>query len=582
MLNLRPWRGLAITLAIVLLLNAAVLYAVLGEPAVDPGSLRMSQGPEIATLDPGRMKALADGRIASSLFEGLTVTDPATLAARPGVAQRWDVSADGLEYTFHLRPDARWSDGSAVTAEDFIYSWRRVLTARTAAPYKYMLYPIKGAEAYAKASEAGDEVLPELGMKAQGDNCLQVTLERTTPYFLSLTSFSTYLPVKREVVEKGGEAAGDEQLGWTAPDKIVSNGAYVLSEWVYSDRMVLRKNRHYWNADAIRINEVRVLPMTSDAAYVAYEKGQLDMVTDVPALAAEALARRQAAGRRPDVYLVPNFGTYYYKINCRQKPLNDVRVRRALLLAIDKRAIIEKVGRLNQREAGSFVPPGVAGYEGAEAVERNVEEARRLLSEAGYPGGKGFPRLTLLYNTHEGHRNAAELAMQSWKQELGIEVALENMEWKVFLEEVQKGGYHIARSGWYGDYIDPNSFLDLFVTDGGNNDTGWSNERYDELIRKAAETVEKAERAAMLREAEQILNDQGPIIPVYYYNSMILVRPHVKGFSPNLRNEILFGDLWIDAAGGKGKAAEQGEAAPAGGSGEAMGGGQEGRGQGGP
>lgn len=561
MTSFRPWFGLISILGGLLALNFAVLWSVLGDgSSAAPGEshLRFSQGPEIATLDPARIKALGDGRIAAALFEGLTVTDPATLSPRPGAAGSWDISDDGLTYTFHLRPEACWSDGDPLTAHDFIYSWKRVLDARTAAEYKGMLYPIKGAESYAKASEAGEagetgvtapDRLPQLGLEALDDKTLRVTLERPTAYFLSLAAFSTYLPVKREVVERA--EAGEGGAGsWIVAGRLIGNGAYLLKEWTYKSRIRLVRNPRYWNAGNVRIETVDVLQMTTDLALVGYEKGELDLVMALPALASEALVRQMRAGRRSDVHLADNLATYFYRLNCRRGPLKDPRVRRALSLALDKRAIIEKVGRLNQTEATTFVPPNLPGYEAPRGVHRNIDEARRLLAEAGYPQGRGLPKLLLLYNTDEGHRNIAELAMQSWKKELGVEIELANLEWKVFLEEVQKGQYDIARAGWYGDYVDPNTFLDIFMTDGGNNDTGWSNERYDALIRQAADAVDPAARNKLLRRAEALLLEESPIIPIYHYVNVSLVRPTVKGFKTNLRNEILFSDLWLDESGG--------------------------------
>ena len=279
---------------------------------------------------------------------------------------------------------------------------------------------------------------------------LRVTLERPTAYFLSLAAFSTYLPVKREVIERQEAEAGDAQ-SWIVAGKLIGNGPYVLREWSYKSHMRLVKNERYWNAANVRIETIDVLPMTTDLALVGYEKGELDLVTALPPLAAEVLVRQHGQGKRPDVYVAGNLATYFYRLNCSRAPLNDVRVRRALALAIDKQAIIEKVGRLKQPEAVTYVPPNLPGYERPEGVRRDVEEARRLLAEAGYPQGRGFPKLMLLYNTDEGHRNAAELAAQTWKTELGIQIELNNVEWKVFLQEVQNLRYDIARAGWYGD-----------------------------------------------------------------------------------------------------------------------------------
>jgi len=549
----RRWRGLLWGLLGVCVLDLVVLAFVLGQAMEQGGAdLRFSQGAEIATLDPAKMTALIDGRVASALFEGLTVVEPKTQRARPGVARSWDVSPDGLVYTFHLRDDARWSDGSRVTAEDFLYSWRRVLDVRTAAQYNYMLFPIRGAEAFAKATAASpsgtSSPLPDLGIEVVSPTELRVTLNQPTHYFVELVAFSTYLPVKRSCVEtvRDGKTVDDKQ--WVFPGRIVSNGAYVLKAWVYKSRMRLAKNPHYWNRDAVRLKTIDIFPIEElNTCLVGYERGELDFITALPTLGAEELLRRQKAGKRSDFAVAPNLGTYYYRFNCTHKPLDDPRVRKAFALSLDKQEIVTKAGRIGQPVTGVLVPPGVPGYTGTKGLGRDPEEARRLLAEAGFPGGKGFPKLALLYNTSEGHKKIAELAQVSWRRELGITVELTNVEWKVFLDRCNKLDYDIARAGWYGDYVDPNTFLDMFVTGGGNNNTGWSNAEYDRLIAEAAHTLDAAERMRVFRRAEVILTEhEVPILPIYNYVGAMLVKPHVKGWHPNLRNDILFQDLWLD------------------------------------
>ncbi len=567
-MQLRRWRGLILGLALVGAADVAVLGVLLWRSGEGAADLHFCQGDDVTMLDPAKITALSDGRVAAALWEGLTVIDPATQRPRPGVARSWEVSADGLDYTFHLREEARWSDGSAVTAEDFLYSWRRVLDVHTEAQYNYMLFPIRGARRYVEAqghaaehmaasghATQEEEVVAAragLGIEAVSARELRVHLESPTAYFLSLTGFQTYLPVKKSCVEPQGN--GVEEPRWVFPERLVSNGPYVLKSWVYKSRMRLEKNRYYWNREAVRLGSVEIDPIEAmNTALVGYERGSLDFVTTIPTLAAEKLWRESRAGRRGDFSVGPILGTYFYRMNCTRAPLSDVRVRKALALAVDKQEIVDKAGRCGQPVADVLVPPGIPGYAGPQGLAHDPAAARRLLAEAGFPGGKGFPHLTILYNTNEGHKAIAELVQQAWKRELGIEVQLGNVEWKSLLERVQRLDYDIARQSWYGDYVDPNTFLDMFVTGGGNNQTGWSNAEYDRLIAGAAQEADAGKRMAKLRQAETILVEQGlPIMPFYHYVGPALVRGTVHGYMPNLLNEILFQDLWTDTTVGAG------------------------------
>jgi len=542
---------LSLALAAAAVVGATLLAYRSGGPPVD---LVWTAGGEVTTLDPGTMTALNDGRVAAALFEGLTVLDPATLEPRPGVAERWQVSDDGLTYTFFLRPDARWSDGEPVTAEDFAYSWRRVLTPETAAEYAYMLYPIRGARAYYQAALRDKEVADPnrkeadwatVGVRVEGPHRLVVELERPCAYFLDLVAFHTYLPVRRDVVEAHGEE-------WTFPGNIVSNGPYQLVSWEFRSRMRWEKNPHYWNADAVALERIEACAFEHpNTALLAYETGAVDLTTVVPNLAIMPLLEAQRSGRREDVLYGPQLATYFYRFNCRVKPLTDPRVRRALVLAINRREIIDRAARGGQQPAHAFVPPGMKGYEPAEGIPEDIEEARRLLAEAGYPGGRGLGELAILVNKGFDHVPLAEVIQQRWRTHLGIDVRIEKVEWKVFLDMVHRLDYQIARGGWYGDYVDPNTFLDMFVTGGGNNETGWSNTPYDGLIAAAARETDPSRRMDILRRAERLLLAEVPIMPIYYYTTALLVRPGMEGVEPNLLNRIDFSRLrWRKAGDG--------------------------------
>jgi oligopeptide transport system substrate-binding protein len=541
---------LAVAVAVTL---AAVLMASRWQgPRAD---LVWTAGPEIASLDPARMTAIQDGRVAAALFEGLTVLDSHTLKVRPGVARTWTVSADGLTYTFDLRDDARWSDGRPVTSEDFVYSWRRALDPALAAEYAYMLYPIRGAKAYyesvqklpAKApadrTAVADKAWSQVGVRAEGPLRLIVELEQPCAYFLDLTAFSTYLPVRRDCIEAHGDL-------WTRPPHLISNGAYRLAEWQFRSRMVWEKNPHYWDAAHVALGRIELRVFEDvNSTLLAYETHAVDLTTTVPPMAMEPLLEALRAGTRPDVQYATNLATYFYRLNCRKGPLADARVRRALSMAIDRRAIIERAARGGQAPALTLVPPGLPGYASPSGAAENVEEAKRLLAEAGYPGGAGFGEVSILVNKGLGHVPIAEMVQQQWRDRLGLEVRIEQVEWKVCLDMMHRGEYQMARASWYGDYVDPNTFLDMFVTDGGNNQTCWSNREYDDLVARAAREMDPAERMRLLARAEAILVAEAPIIPIYYYTTVVLVRPGLEGVEPNPLNRIDFGIMrW---AGGR-------------------------------
>jgi oligopeptide transport system substrate-binding protein len=528
-------RRLLIPLALAVAVSvAAVLlaYRTQGPPA----DLVWTAGVEVATLDPAKMTALQDGRVAAALFEGLTVLDARTLKPRPGVAERWEVSPDGLTYTFHLRADARWSDGRPVTAEDFEWSWRRVLDPATAAEYAYMLYPIRGAKAYYEESQKLGRPADwsKVAVRVEGPRRMVITLQQPTAYFLDLTAFSTYLPVRRDAVARHGER-------WTFPPNIISNGAYRLAEWQFRNRMRWEKNPHYWDAGAVALRRIELRAIESpNTALMAYETGAVDLTTVVPGLATEPLLEDQKAGVRSDVVYAVNLGTYFYRFNCAKKPTSEPRVRRALALAIDRRAIIERAARGDQQPAFVLVPPGMPGYVSPQGLTEDVEEARRLLAEAGYDGGDGLAELSILVNKGGDHVRIAEMVQQQWRDRLGIRVRIDQVEWKVFLDMVTHLDYQTARGGWYGDYVDPNTFLDMFVTGGGNNQTGWSSAEYDSLIAQAAREIDAKARLKTFARAESILVREAPVMPIYVYTTTMLVRPGLEGVEPNLMNRIDF------------------------------------------
>jgi oligopeptide transport system substrate-binding protein len=489
-----------------------------------------NNGAEPETLDPHLKTGVPEGRIGLAIFEGLVNSHPETLGPVPGVAESWDISEDGLTYTFHLRADAKWSDGSALTAQDFYDSWRRGILPATASQYAYMFYPIAGAEDFNKGVT---DDFSTVGLKVVDEHTFEVKLREPCPYFLDLVAFDTLFPVPMAVVD-------EHQDKWTRPENIVSNGPFMMTEWAANQRIVMVKSEHYWDRDNVLLEQVIALPIVDqETAYKTYLQGDCHWLTDVP------LPKIDECMRRPDYYVMPYLGSYFYRFNTREAPFDDVRVRKALSLSLDRRVITNEILRAGQIPATWFTPK-MHGYEPPAGLAENREEARRLLADAGFPGGEGFPEVALLFNTQESHRQVAEVLVQQWEENLGIVVQLRNTEWKVYLDNVTEGNYQIARAGWIGDYNDPNTFLDMWVTDGGNNNTGWSNERYDELIRMAASESDAAKRMEIFREAETLLIEEHlPILPVYIYVNKGLLSPEVAGWYENVRDKHPFNQIYM-------------------------------------
>lgn len=483
-------------------------------------------GAEPETLDPAIITGQPESRIVGALFEGLCAFDKHG-RPQPGVAQRWEVSPDGRSYTFYLRPDARWSDGARVTAHDFVRSWERTLRPETASQYAYMLDPIRHARAYAEGRISD---FSKVGVRALDDATLEVHLEAPTPYFLDLCAFPTLFPVRTDLIERYGD-------DWIKPGRIIGNGAFVLEEWRINDRIRLRKNPHYWNRDAVRLETVDILPIAKDSvAFNFYASGLADLVID-KGLAPIALM--DELRKRPDFHAAPFLGTYFLRFNCARPPFHDARVRKAFVMAIDKRRIVEKITRAGEEPAGGFVPPGLAGYPPGEGLPYDPEAARRLLAEAGYPGGRGFPHVIYLFNESQQNESIAVELRAMWQKELGVAPLLARQEWKVYLNSLSSLDYDIARSSWVGDYPDPNTFLDMFVTGGGNNRTGWSHPDYDAAIAAAARETDPAARLAILRQAENLLvQHEAVIAPIYYYVGIQLYDPaKLGGIAANVLDE---------------------------------------------
>jgi len=494
-----------------------------------PQHLVFNNGAEPETLDPVIMTGVPEGRLAEMLFEGLVTLDPKTLAPRPGVAERWEVSPDGRRYTFHLRADACWSHGRPVTARDFRDAWLRVLAPATGAEYAYQLYYVVGAEDYNRKTTA-DAV--GVGLRAPDERTFEVTLRAPCAYFLELCAFHTLLPVPMEIV-------AEHQERWTRPETIAGNGPFVLQAWKPRAEIVLAKNPRYWDRAFVKLERVTALPLDNlDTAYKMFLEGGLHWMTGVP------LPKLEEIKRHPDYYVSPYLGTYYYLFNVTQPPFNDVRVRQAFCMALDRAVITEHVTRGGQRPATAFCP-AMGAYEPPAGLAYDRDRARRLLTEAGYDA-QSFPKIELLFNTSESHHQVAEAIAKQWETNLGLTVPLRNTEWKVYLALTKDRNFQVARAGWIGDYADPNTFLDLWVTGGGNNRTGWSNPEYDALIRAAQGELDPAKRLAHFRKAETILVEQVPIMPIYTYVNQGMLRESVLGWYENIRDWHPLKYIWLE------------------------------------
>lgn len=499
--------------------------------------LHKGNGTEPEDLDPHIVVGSPEHHILSALFEGLVNLDPVDLHPVPGVAKSWDISPDGRTYTFHLRDDAKWSNGDPVTADDFLFSYQRVLSRNLGSPYADRFYSLSGAEDYHKGVT---DDFSRVGIKAIDKHTLQLTLNTPLPYFLSLITFMTWYPVHKETLLKHGKA-DQRGTGWTRAGNLISNGPFKLKRWDISQELVVDKNPHYWDAENIQLNEIHFHPIeNSNTEERAFKTGGLHLTETIP------LPKVASYKDTPYLFKAPFFSTYGYAFNVKKPPFDDVRVRQALSLGLDRSSIVENITKRGEDPAFSFVPSGSAGYISTAKLEENIPQAQKLLAEAGYPNGKGFPPVTLLYNTSDAHRSVAEALQHMWAKNLNIHVELVNQEWKVFLKERGSGPYNLYRLGWVGDYLDPNAFLEIFTSKSANNMSGWSNAEYDNYIAQAANTMDQQQRFEYFDKAENLLMQELPVLPIYFYVTTYLKQPSVKNWFPNLIDIHPYNRVYLD------------------------------------
>lgn len=480
-------------------------------------------------LDPHIVTGVPEFQIIESLLEGLTILDPQNLSPLPATASSWEISDNSLVYTFNIRKNAKWSNGDPVKASDFVFSFHRILSPALGSEYAYMLYCIKNAQEFNK-SQIDD--FSEVGVKAVGDSILQIELCKPVPYFLSLVAHHSWYPVHPPTILKFG-SIDTRGTKWTRPENFVGNGPFVLDSWEINKIITVKKSGTYYDNESVSLNGINFYPIENNLTEErSFRTGQLHITSSCPLNKIRWYRSNQPQNLRIDPYL----GTYYYLVNVNNKPLDNKNVRKALALAIDRKALTEHVLKGGQLPAASFTPPNVAGYTYGNTLSFDTTEARKLLEEAGYDKNNPFPSVSLLYNTHESHHTIAQAIQQMWKKYLGIDITLINQEWKVYLETTQNHKYDLARMGWISDYNDPNSFLDLWITGGGNNRTGWSNLKYDSLVQAASLASDTGKRFRLFSEAESILLDELPVLPIYFYTNVYLIHTSVKGWTPNILN----------------------------------------------
>ena len=488
--------------------------------------INIGNGAEPKDLDPHIVTGVPEHHILQNLFEPLVSKDPKTLEPVPGVAESWETSKGDTVFTFKIRKDAKWSNGDPVTANDFVYSWTRLLKPETASEYAYQGYYIKNGKEFNTGKIKDPK---KLGLKAIDKQTFEVTLNSPTPFFLGLLYHHSLYPVHQKTVEKFKQR-------WTRKENIVSNGAFQLDQWKINKVITLVPNPHYWDKSTVKLTKVNYIPVEKqDTEEKMFRSGELHVTNEVPLEKIPIWKRKKTGEYQEHPYL----GIYYYWINTTKKPMDDKRVRKALALAIDRERLVKYVTKGGQMPATAFTPPGTGGYTPAPVLPKDgsrIEEAKKLLAEAGFPGGKGFPDIELLYNTSDSHKKIAEAIQQMWNKNLGVNIKLYNQEWKVYLDSQNQKNFTVSRAGWIGDYNDPNTFLDMLVTNGGNNHSGWGNKEYDKLIAEAGKTADQSKRHELFKKAEDILMEELPLIPIYVYTRVYLKNPIVQGWYPNVED----------------------------------------------
>lgn len=487
--------------------------------------LHISNMTEPAEIDPHVTSGIPEYHLQMAVFEGLIAKHPKTLEAMPAVADSWTISDDGTIYTFHIRDTAKWSDGDKLTAYDFEYSWQRVLQPEIGSEYTTDFFVIQNAEAYYKG-EIKD--FKQVGIKALDESHFQVVLKFPVSYFLlQMDNFAMY-PVQKKTIEKF-KAFKERGTGWTRPENFVGNGPFIIKEWIPSVIFSVKRNPYYWDAANVRLNEVHFYPYENLLLEERmFKAGQVHKTEFLPS------AKIEKYLHSPAYHSYSYYGAYYYVFNTKVKPLDDVRIRKALAYSIDRESLVKNVTKGGQAPAFHYTPDNPYGYTARAKFSYDIALAKKLLADAGFPNGEGFPKLELTYNTHADHLKVALAIQQMWKKNLGIDITLRNLEWKVYLDTRNSRDYQILRRGNIADILDPSTFLFPMMTDDPLNDSAWGSKRYDELMELSKRAKTQDERFEYFQEADKILIDEMPLIPLYGYTTNNLVSPSVKGYYNNI------------------------------------------------
>ncbi|HEJ9270967.1 TPA: oligopeptide ABC transporter substrate-binding protein OppA [Klebsiella oxytoca] len=507
-----------------------------GTMLAEKQELVRNNGSEPSSLDPHKVESDVENNIISDLFEGLVSVSPAG-DIQPRLAEKWE-NKDNTVWTFHLRPGATWSDGTAITAQDIVWSWQRLVSPLMASPYASYpgnMHIVNGAEI-----ARGQKAPETLGVRAVDDATFEVTLTQPNAAFLAMLAHPSLVPLDKVLISRYGDK-------WTKPEHMVTSGPYKLSQWVVNERIVAERNPRYWDNAHTVINKVTYLPISSEAADInRYKAGEIDIVYTVPINQFAQL--KKTLGEQLNVS--PQLATYYYQFNTTRPPFNDPRVRRALNMALDKEIIAEKVLGQGQRPAWLVSQPDIGGVKlrnpeyASWSRDKRIAEAKKLLSEAGY--NETHPLVfNLLYNTSESHQRIAIAASSMWKKNLGVEAKLQNQEWKTMLDTMHTHNFDAVRYAWIADYDDAATFLNTFRTGDSENTTQYSNPAYDEALRNAAKASDTAARGQFYQQAEDLLGQDVPAIPVYHYVRTHLVKPWVGGFTPDKLGYYYTKDMYI-------------------------------------